>query len=83
MKCKVEILPSGKIYDVESGTSLHDVLKESEIEFPCGGKGTCGKCKVRLIKGDIYTDEKHKRMLEKMGLSDEWRLACHSKFIQI
>ncbi len=79
MKCKVEILPSGKIYDVESGTSLHDVLKESEIEFPCGGKGTCGKCKVRLIKGDIYTDEKHKRMLEKMGLSDEWRLACHSK----
>lgn len=49
MKCKVEILPSGKIYDVESGTSLHDVLKESEIEFPCGGKGTCGKCNVKTF----------------------------------
>lgn len=55
-----------------------DVLHEFGVEFPCGGKGTCGKCKVKLLKGEIHTDPEHKRKLQELGLGPEWRLACKS-----
>ena len=56
-----------------------DVLHEFGVEFPCGGKGSCGKCKVKLLKGEINTDPEHKRRLIELGLSPEWRLACKSR----
>lgn len=61
------------------GTPLIDVLHEFGVEFPCGGKGICGKCKVKLLQGDIRSSPEHKRKLEKLGLSPGWRLACMSK----
>ncbi len=56
-----------------------DVLHEFGVEFPCGGKGICGKCKVKLIQGEIETDSLHQLRLEELGLSPEWRLACMSR----
>ncbi len=79
MKYKVKLLPVGKTYVVDGGTSLHEVLRESGVEFPCGGKGTCGKCRVKLIEGDIVLDERHKRTLGRLGLAGGWRLACYSR----
>ena len=44
-----------------------------------GEKEHAANVKSDLSK-EIYTQTKSiKEMLEKMGLSDEWRLACHSK----
>jgi uncharacterized 2Fe-2S/4Fe-4S cluster protein (DUF4445 family) len=71
--------PLGKEIQVNDQTPLIDVLHEFGIEFPCGGKGTCGKCKVKLLDGNIEIDEKHRQRLNKLNLSDEWRLACFSK----
>lgn len=79
MQCRVHILPLGKTYLVDRGTSLHEVLKDDVVEFPCGGKGTCGKCRVKLISGEITIDARHRRALEKLGLSPQWRLACYSR----
>ncbi|MCD7868559.1 MAG: ASKHA domain-containing protein [Clostridiales bacterium] len=47
------------------------------IDTPCSGNGTCGKCLVRLVEGELLT----KRTLH---ISDEefeegWRLACMSR----
>ena len=78
MKCKVILEPSGKQFLVEKDSSLSDVLKGTEVEFPCGSRGVCGKCKVKLLSGDINLDERHKAILVRMGLSEEWRLACYS-----
>ena len=60
------------------GTSLIDILHEFGVEFPCGGKGTCGKCKVKIIQGEIVTDSRHQNRLDELGLSKDWRLACMS-----
>lgn len=79
MNCSVKLLPAGEEYSVVVGSLLYDVIKENRMEFPCGGKGLCGKCKVKLISGEISLDEKHKQKLEKLGLSEEWRLACYSR----
>jgi len=76
---QIRLEPLGKLLTVARGTSLIDVLHEFGVEFPCGGKGSCGKCKVKLIEGDIPVSPDHRILLEEHGLSQEWRLACMSK----
>jgi uncharacterized 2Fe-2S/4Fe-4S cluster protein (DUF4445 family) len=47
-------LTTGKTLKFSAGQSILEALKAGEIYLlaSCGGKGTCGKCKVRLIEGD-------------------------------
>jgi uncharacterized 2Fe-2S/4Fe-4S cluster protein (DUF4445 family) len=75
---KITFLPSGKTIDVPSGTLLSDaaLVAGVMIDLPCGGKGTCGKCLVKIDQGTIA---------EKPGIapSDEEResgfvIACQS-----
>ncbi|MDD4190165.1 MAG: 2Fe-2S iron-sulfur cluster binding domain-containing protein, partial [Mangrovibacterium sp.] len=74
----IRLDPLGKELEVNDQTPLIDVLHEFGIEFPCGGKGICGKCKVRLLDGEIRMTEVHQQKVEQLGLSNEWRLACLS-----
>ncbi len=75
----IRLMPLGKELLVNDQTPLIDVLNEFGIEFPCGGRGVCGKCKVRLLQGDMEVTVTHRRKLEKLGLSSGWRLACFSR----
>jgi uncharacterized 2Fe-2S/4Fe-4S cluster protein (DUF4445 family) len=77
-KHNIHLEPLGKTLTVNDQTPLIDVLHEFGIEFPCGGKGTCGKCKVKLLAGEIETSDIHKQKLNLLGLGAEWRLACYS-----
>ena len=77
-KYKINLQPLGKEIEVNNQTPLIDVLHEFGIEFPCGGKGTCGKCKVKLLNGNIEISEIHQQKLDQLDLSPEWRLACYS-----
>ncbi len=78
-KHRILLQPLGKSLIVNDQTPLIDVLHEYGIEFPCGGKGTCGKCKVKLLEGEIGLTAVHQQKLTALCLSDEWRLACHSR----
>ncbi len=78
-KHSIRLHPLGKEIRVNDQTPLIDVLHEFGIEFPCGGKGTCGKCKVRLLDGEIHMSEAHQQKTTRLGLSGDWRLACLSK----
>jgi len=75
----IHLQPLGKTIKVNDKTPLIDVLHEFGIEFPCGGKGTCGKCKVKLLDGEIEMNIIHQLKIQKLGLSSDWRLACHSE----
>ena len=50
MKYHVTLMPSGKKLEAEAGENLLSVLRREGIYVPayCGGKGTCGKCLVRV-----------------------------------
>ncbi len=76
---QIQLHPLGKIIQVARGSSLIDVLYEFGVEFPCGGKGNCGKCKVRVLQGEIRTDPEHLRKLQELSLGTAWRLACMSQ----
>ncbi|RPI46784.1 MAG: DUF4445 domain-containing protein, partial [Bacteroidetes bacterium] len=75
----VRISPLGKILRCRRGAPLIDILHSYGIEFPCGGKGTCGKCRVRIIEGRATADPGHLLQLEKLGLTGDWRLACMTR----
>jgi len=75
----IHLQPLGKVLSVNDKTPLVDVLNDFGIEFPCGGKGTCGKCKVKLLKGTIHVSESHQQKLDALGLTPDWRLACYSE----
>jgi uncharacterized 2Fe-2S/4Fe-4S cluster protein (DUF4445 family) len=75
-KATINLQPLGKSVSVNFGTPLKDVLHEFGIEFPCGGKGTCGSCKVKLLKGELALDTIQQQKLDKLKLTGNWRLAC-------
>ncbi len=75
-KVQIRIHPQGKVFEARKGSPLKDVLHECGVEFPCGGKGTCGKCAVRILDGLSEPDPYHRERLEALQLGPEWRLAC-------
>ena len=78
-KHTISLHPLGKELEVNDQTPLIDVLHEFGIEFPCGGKGTCGKCRVRLLDGEIATTTAHQLRIDELGLGADWKLACFSQ----
>lgn len=81
-KYTVRLEPLGVKLRVTSGTPLKDILFQYGIEFPCGGKGICGNCRVKLLEGDIQLDEDHKKAHSSLQLADNCRLACKSNVTQ-
>ncbi|MDO8734033.1 MAG: 2Fe-2S iron-sulfur cluster-binding protein, partial [Elusimicrobiota bacterium] len=72
MSCKIKFLPSGKEITVAEGTDLLSAAMMAGIQIynSCGGEGVCGRCKVKIVKGEIFTDEQEK--------NDEYVLACRT-----
>ena len=76
---KITIMPSGRVVDCASGESLLDALLENGItvDNPCNGKGTCGKCRVRLLSdAGLPVCDTEKRKLSQTDLDEGVRLAC-------
>ena len=51
----VTFLPAGEKIQVPIGTRLMDAANEAgvQINAVCGGKGSCGKCRAKLLKGSL------------------------------
>ncbi|MEJ5368669.1 MAG: ASKHA domain-containing protein [Bryobacteraceae bacterium] len=58
------------------GMRLSDQLQQAGVEFPCGGQGICGGCRVRVIEGDIPVTDAMRQQLGERELREGWRLAC-------
>lgn len=73
-----------RVYDdrkLVAAQGLDQWIKEREInvDFPCGGNHTCGKCKVR-IEGDLSDITKEERaFLSEKEIEEGYRLACFCK----
>ena len=73
--------PSGIKIKAHAGDQLVDVIKKAGIDFdlPCGGKGTCGRCIVRLEKGKVDTD--HSGKLTETEIDEGYVCACRTKIL--
>ncbi|MDR1230906.1 MAG: ASKHA domain-containing protein, partial [Spirochaetaceae bacterium] len=54
-----------------------------EIDAPCAGNGTCGKCRVRVVSGEAEISESAlksmKAHIDEADFEAGWRLACGLK----
>ena len=60
------------------GENLLETARKSNvvIDAPCSGNASCGKCKVKFIKGKL--DSKKTRHISDAEYEEGWRLACVS-----
>ncbi len=74
---KISLL-SGKSISIGTHTSILDALEREGIYLTssCGGKGTCGKCKIIVKSGDV--DRRSIMKLTKEELDESYVLACQS-----
>jgi uncharacterized 2Fe-2S/4Fe-4S cluster protein (DUF4445 family) len=81
MKAKtasIQLEPSGIFLDVPCGESLRSPLALHGIEFPCGGTGLCGGCRVRVLQGSLEITAQDSLFFSAEDLAGGWRLACQA-----
>ena len=69
------------IIECNTGDNLLELARRANvaIDAPCSGNGSCGKCRVKLLEGELDT-------LRSRHISDEefaagWRLSCNCKVV--
>ena len=62
-------------------SNLLQVARESNvaIDAPCSGNGSCGKCKVKLVAGELLSPQTGHISDEEYA--DGWRLSCGSQIL--
>ena len=63
------------------GDNLLELARRANvaIDAPCSGNGSCGKCRVRLMEGQLDTIKSRHISEEEWALG--WRLSCNSKVV--
>jgi len=79
----VSFLPFNSSIKVDKGKTLLDAARKADIPIAsvCGGKGKCGKCKVKILsKVDFLgVTKREKGLVTEKELTEGMRLACQTK----
>ena len=87
---RAKLVPQGNVkitinddrqLDVPTGGTLISTLGEQGIHLPsaCGGKGSCGQCKCRVVKGGGEILPTEKGFFSRKQQQEGWRLGCQVK----
>jgi len=82
MKVTFQIEGASPVHiECNAGDNLLELARRANvaIDAPCSGNGSCGKCRVKLIEGQLET-------IKSRHISDEeyeagWRLSCNCKVV--
>ncbi len=74
---RIRLEPLGKTVEAKRGELLQDPLFEHGVEFPCGGRGSCKGCRVRVLQGAAPVTALESALLAPEEIRAGWRLACH------
>ena len=75
----VDFEPLGRRARVAPGTTLLAAARQAGVGLNavCGGGGTCGTCRVRVVAGQVTPPTE----AERDGLADGFRLACQTRVL--
>ena len=67
--------------DCNPGDNLLELARRANvaIDAPCSGNGSCGKCRVKLVSGELESLKSRHITEEEWELG--WRLSCNSKIV--
>lgn len=75
----IKFLPDNKSIETDGTESILELAGKAGVimEGCCGGKGKCGRCKVKVISGEFKAaDEAEKKVLTSEDVLDGVRLSC-------
>jgi len=78
-RVRIRIEPRGLVLEVARGAELADPLAAEGVELPCGGRGECGGCRVRVVEGELPAAEEDLALLGPERVAAGWRLACRCR----
>ncbi len=78
---KIDINNGSKVLEVAPGSSLLSTLGNEKIFLPsaCGGKGSCGQCKCRVLEGGGTILPTEVGFFNRKQILNNWRLGCQVK----
>ena len=78
---KININNGSKVLEVAPGGSLLSTLGNEKIFLPsaCGGKGSCGQCKCRVMEGGGTILPTEVGFFNRKQILNNWRLGCQVK----
>ena len=79
---KVKVTINGKdTIEVNQGGTILSTMAENNIYLPsaCGGKGSCGQCKVQVPEGGGEILDSEKGQFTRKQIKENWRLGCQCK----
>ncbi|MBI2857870.1 MAG: DUF4445 domain-containing protein [Chloroflexi bacterium] len=77
----IDFEPMGRRGQCQSTESILDCARRHRVGIAsvCGGAGTCGKCRVRIVRGAVSRPtSRETRALSRQQLGGGWRLACQA-----
>lgn len=77
---KITFQPSGRSVFALPGTLLLEAAGRAGValQTPCGGRGTCGKSRVRIASGQCPPSPSDRQSLSAEQLEQGYRLACRA-----
>jgi uncharacterized 2Fe-2S/4Fe-4S cluster protein (DUF4445 family) len=77
----LRIEPGGHVVRVRPGMRLLEAAARAGliVDTPCGGAGTCGKCRVRFFENAPEPGEADLRLLDPSDIGSGWRLGCQAR----
>ncbi|MEK7764982.1 MAG: 2Fe-2S iron-sulfur cluster-binding protein, partial [bacterium] len=78
-RARVVLRPLGAEIFAEPGAALADVLAAHGVEFPCGGRGRCRGCRLRVAEGSLPESPADLAQLSPPERTAGWRLACQAR----
>ena len=78
----IKFEPDGAVAEAAGVTPLWLAALSAgvSVEHPCGGAGTCGNCRVRVVEGIQPPSEADRLHLDRANLDAGWRLGCQLVF---
>ncbi|MCR1842858.1 ASKHA domain-containing protein [Murimonas intestini] len=80
MEHVLKIADEGKGYPLtckENESIMNALLRQGiYVSAVCGGRGTCGKCRIQVVEGDLPVTPSDEKKLKKEELEAGFRLAC-------
>ncbi len=67
----------------KDGETIASALRRAgyKRDYPCGGNGTCGKCRFWVMRGHAVLTEEESRLLTKQEIDAGVRLLCRTSFV--
>ena len=81
MSIKIHFIPGGREAEVKEGDNLLEAARRVgvSLDSDCGGRGTCGKCRVLAREGITPLTPLEKKLLSSRDVEQGVRLACQAQ----